>query len=102
MVNTGHSHPTDKSFTKQLDITSVKVAETNEALKLTLNMSDVTDTWSPKNGFDHIYFNIFLQDPNKQGATVMPKQNANVPTGFNWSYDEFVGGWENIYNNLGL
>lgn len=97
-----YSYPTDKTFTKQLDMTNVKAEDTGDGLKLTFKMSDVTDTWTPKNMFDHVCLNIFLQDPKKQGATVIPKQNASVPTGFNWSYEAFVAGWDNkLYSSDG-
>jgi hypothetical protein len=92
-----YTYPTDKSYSKQFDIKGLKAEDMDDNLSVTVSMKEITDTWGPSNGFDHVTFTMFLQDPNKPGATVMPLQNSNVPEGFKWNYEIFAGGWDNIF-----
>lgn len=64
-------------------------------LELTLNMAEVTDGWLPFNGFDNVLFTTFLSLPGREGATVLPLLNAELPDGQRWQLAHFVGGWFN-------
>ncbi|AGB40450.1 glycosidase [Halobacteroides halobius DSM 5150] len=89
--------PQDKSFGSQMDIRQVKATLVGGNLKLNLKMAEITDTWNPDNGFDHVVFNIFIDLPNESGAKVLPRLNATAPEGFKWDYQAFVDGWNNAY-----
>jgi hypothetical protein len=66
-------------------------------MNLNFKMADLTSVWNPRFGFDHVYFNIFFSVPGQTGAaTVMPKLNASVPSGFAWTFNQFSGGFDNV------
>jgi glycosidase len=90
-----YTYPTDQTFQHQMDITHVNVEVGATTMNLHLTMKDFTSLWSPQNGFDHVYFNIYFSLPGKTGATVMPKLHAQVPASFTWSYSQFSGGFNN-------
>lgn len=92
-------YPNDASYTKQLDILDMKMNETTSSLDLTFKMSDVTRSWGPQFGFDHVSFCIFLDDPNKIGASIMPGQNSSVPSSMNWDYEFFCDGWRELLSS---
>jgi hypothetical protein len=98
-----YTYPTDGSFARQMDITGVKLEVGATTMNLNLTMKDFSTVWNPKNGFDHVYYNIFFQIPGQTGGlTVMPKLNASVPAGFEWTYDQFSGGFDNVmYTSAG-
>lgn len=82
------------------DITNVEVFSAGGNMKITLKMVDTSIAWSPDNGFDHVAFLIYLDNPSKTGVTFLPKQNANVPMGMDdWDYLVFGYGWgKNVYS----
>jgi hypothetical protein len=92
-----YTYPTDATFTSQMDITGVKLEVGATTMNLVLTMADLTSVWNPRNGFDHVYFNIFFSVPGQTGAaTVMPKLSASVPQGFAWTFNQFSGGFDNV------
>jgi hypothetical protein len=86
-----------------MDITSVKLEVGPTTLNVNLTMADLSSVWNPKNGFDHVYFNVYFSVPGQAGAaTVMPKLSASVPAGFAWSFNQFSGGFDNVmYTSAG-
>jgi hypothetical protein len=58
-----------------------------------MKTANLTTSWSPQNGFDHVTFQIFIDDPNKTGATELPKLNATMPKNYDWDYFIFANGW---------
>lgn len=91
-------YPTDASWgtNRQLDLRKVTVSGAGGAMKIDVQTHQITSTWNPANGFDHVAFTIFVQVPGRSGgATVMPQQNANVPAGMTWHYRVRAHGWSN-------
>ncbi|BEU04417.1 alpha-amylase [Agarivorans sp. OAG1] len=104
--NGSYSLPGDPSFDKvnsQLAINQAEVYSVGSNIRLKLTMDKLTDTWLPPNGFDHVGFTVFIDLPEDQGpsATVLPKINANMPSG-TWSRNAVIFGWQSsIYNAQG-
>jgi len=81
---------------RQLDLRSVQVSGSGGALRVALTMNDVTDSWNPANGFDHVAVTMFLQLPDRGGGVrAMPLQNAELPGGMRWHYRLRAHGWTN-------
>jgi len=92
-----YTYPTDATFGHQMDIAGVKLEVGATTMNLNLTMADISSVWNPRNGFDHVYFNIFFAVPGQTGAaTVMPKLSAQVPQGFSWTFNQFSGGFDNV------
>ncbi len=76
------------------DITNMEVAVSGPNLKLSFSMVNLSTAWNPHNGFDHVSFHIFLNDPSTVGKTVMPRQRGNVPEEMgDWNYLVVADGW---------
>jgi len=89
-------YPTDASFDKQMDLTMLSADANGSQLTLTYSMSNVTSSWNPSNGFDHVLFNAFIQVPGKSGGiTVLPNMNTSAPADFSWNYLVRSEGWSN-------
>ncbi|WGS65658.1 alpha-amylase family glycosyl hydrolase [Marinitoga aeolica] len=88
-----YRYPLDTTFKNQEDIKAVRVQQIGTQLKIDLIMKEITDSWSPANGFDHVTFQIFFDNPNKEGITVLPNQNAKMPEGLDWDYELYLTGW---------
>ncbi|MCG6202496.1 alpha-amylase family glycosyl hydrolase [Psychromonas antarctica] len=105
-VNGSYFLPTDPTFDKtasQLAIDKAEVFSVGSNVRLKLTMDNVTDSWNPSNGFDHVGFSIFIGLPNEtqQGLTQLPKINASMPNG-SWNRSAVVFGWQSsIYNTVG-
>jgi hypothetical protein len=89
-----YTYPSDATFKHQMDITSVKVEVGPTTLNLVFAMADLSTTWNPSNGFDHVAFNVYLSAPGQAGATVMPKLSASTPAGFSWNWAQFAYGFD--------
>lgn len=91
-----YQYPTNASFDKQMDLTMLSADANGSQLTLTYSMSNVTSSWNPSNGFDHVLFNTFIQVPGKSGgASVLPNLNASTPADFSWNYLVRSEGWSN-------
>lgn len=94
-----YSLPTDASFDKlnnQLAIESARVYQAGSNVRLSLTMANLTDTWAPTNGFDHVGFSIFIHLPEQgEGASLLPKINATMPGGRDWQRQVVAFGWQN-------
>lgn len=94
--------PQDSSFNKQMDLVEGTATAANQQLTLTLTMQQLTTSWNPANGFDHVGFSIFIDLPGQQGLTVLPQLNASMPDDANWDLAHIAYGWGNlVYNTVG-
>ncbi|POZ88281.1 MULTISPECIES: alpha-amylase family glycosyl hydrolase [Petrotoga] len=91
--NGTYSYPKDPTFNKQMDIREVELIQIGTMLRIIVTMENVTDVWNPANGFDHVTFQIFFDDPNKKGAIELPFQNAIMPNNLDWDYEVYATGW---------
>ncbi len=90
--------PTDPGYAElhPMDLRRVAVAGAGGALKIDLQMQQISTRWSPPNGFDHVAFTVFIQLPGRDGgATVMPLQNGSLPAGMRWHLRLRAHGWSN-------
>ncbi|PNR97414.1 alpha-amylase family glycosyl hydrolase [Petrotoga olearia] len=91
--NGTYSYPKDSTFNKQMDIKEVELIQIGTMLRMVVTMENVTDIWNPPNGFDHVTFQIYFDDPDKKGAVELPFQNATMPNNLNWDYEVYATGW---------
>jgi len=89
--------PTDASFGKQMDIINTKVAAVGTQLEITITMNEITNTWNPKYGFDHVVFNVFIDCNKGLGIQDMPNLNYKTENDFLWDYHLFLDGWKMGY-----
>ncbi len=92
------SYPTDPGWgaARQMDLQHVRVDTAGGALRLVLTMNQITGTWNPPNGFDHVAFTVYIELPGREGgATVMPLQHSTLPGGMRWHLRLRAGGWSN-------
>lgn len=81
---------------KQLDIRRLRVFTSGAALRIELFMHDITDTWNPALGFDHVAFSLFFSLPGRSdGVEALPQQNARMPEALRWQYRLRSHGWSN-------
>jgi hypothetical protein len=91
-----YRYPTHESFTQQMDLRRTRVLAAGGALRIELEMADLTSVWGPANGFDHVAFAIFIELPGREGgARVMPGQAAELPEGMRWHLRLRAHGWSN-------
>ncbi len=98
-----YEYPLHESFTNQMDIERVAVyrAGTNIRLEIT-TAGEISTVWDPQNGFDHVYFYVYFDDPEKTGANALPFQNSQTPEGFDWDVMMMAGGWHSsLYSARG-
>lgn len=93
-----YGYPQDPTWGKhkQMDLRRVRAWRAAGSLKIELTMHRLTQFWQPANGFDHAAITLFIALPGREGAaTVMPMQNAELPTGMRWHYRLRTHGWSN-------
>ncbi len=88
--------PRHPGFTGQMDIRRTEVISLGGNLRIELTVGEISDPWLPPNGFDHAAFHIFIDLPDKTGASVLPKLHAGAPEAFAWDYFSYIGGWNNM------
>lgn len=88
-----YGYPGDASFTHQQDILQVSTIADGAFLSMDINMKEVTTTWKPFNGFDHVSFSIFFDIPGKQGHTFLSRLDSQAPAGFDWNFEYMAEGW---------
>jgi len=88
-----YSYPTDITFKNQMDLLGITLKQVGGSLVVSMKIKDLTTSWSPQNGFDHVTFQIYVDDPSKKGARALPYQNAEMPEGSDWDYFIFANGW---------
>ena len=100
-----YGYPQDPTWGmhKQMDLRRVRAWRAAGSLKIELTMHRLTQFWQPANGFDHAAITLFIALPGREGgATVMPMQNAELPTGMRWHYRLRAHGWSNaLYSDAG-
>ncbi|UYO99062.1 alpha-amylase family glycosyl hydrolase [Oceanotoga sp. DSM 15011] len=91
--NGNYSYPLDSTYSNQNDITKVSINQIGKMMRLNIGMKEITDGWNPSNGFDHLVFMIYFDDPNKIGQKVLPKQDGFMPENKDWDYMIYATGW---------
>ena len=91
-----YTYPSNPTFTHQGDVLNMTVQSAATTMKLVFRMADVTTSWSPSNGFDHVAFTLFFELPGQTGATVLPLLQAQAPSGFTWKLAQATYGWGNL------
>ncbi|MCD6105473.1 MAG: alpha-amylase [Thermosipho sp. (in: Bacteria)] len=92
-------YPTDPSFKRQMDIVGAKVEKIGSTLIIYIKPRDLTTSWNPPNGFDHVTYQIFIDDPRKVGSRKLPFQNYEIE---DWNYEIFITGWSSaLFTNQG-
>jgi glycosidase len=87
--------PAEPSYQKQNYLHEIKCFEGNQYLKLELTVGEITDKWNPPSGFDHVYFNIFFDNPNKMGKNFLPKLQYS-PKNFEFNSAFVLSGWSAV------
>ncbi|MBK6469956.1 MAG: hypothetical protein IPF94_04220 [Betaproteobacteria bacterium] len=99
------TYPTDPGWgaSRQMDLHHVRVDTAGGALRLVLTMNQISTTWNPPNGFDHVAFTVYIELPGRDdGATVMPLQYGTLPEGMRWHLRLRAGGWSNaLHTHVG-
>ena len=92
-------YPTHETFKGQMDLKKVKVLRSGNNVLLKIKMANPTsNSWNPKNGFDHVTFSIYLEVPgDAEGTRVMPYQNSLLPEGMKWNFMAYIAGWSNAF-----
>jgi glycosidase len=91
-----YRYPTHESYTRQMDLRRTRVLSAGGALRIELEMAELTRAWGPANGFDHVAFSIFVELPGRSdGARAMPGQDADLPEGMRWHLRLRAHGWSN-------
>jgi hypothetical protein len=89
-------YPTHESYSRQMDLRRTRVLAAGGAVRIELEMADLTRVWGPANGFDHVAFSIFIELPGRSdGARAMPGQDAELPEGMRWHLRLRAHGWSN-------
>lgn len=97
-----YGYPKDLSFSHQEDIENLRIDQIGTMIKMTFRMKELTDSWAPSNGFDHVTFQIFFNNPEKTGVTDLPLQNAKMYNGTDWDYQFYINGWgSSAFNSNG-
>ncbi len=98
-------YPTDPGWGahRQMDLRRVRISGSGGALRLELTMNELTRSWNPAHGFDHVAFTVFIELPGAPGgATVMPLQDARLPEGMRWHLRLRAHGWSNaLFSSAG-
>ncbi|MGB9795736.1 alpha-amylase family glycosyl hydrolase [Fervidobacterium gondwanense] len=90
--NGTYIYPTDATFKRQMDILEAKVESIGSTLVISVKPRDLTKSWGPPNGFDHVTYQIFIDDPNRKGTGVLPMQNYAFDN-WDWDWEIFATGW---------
>jgi len=88
-------YPSDPTFGHQTDIEGWRVEAGAVTMTLRLRMREITTTWNPGQGFDHVAFSVFLDLPDREGLTFLPRLFADAPDGFAWDIGVLAQGWGN-------
>ena len=79
------------------DLLGIRASTSGGALKIELSMREISTTWNPANGFDHVAFDVYVDLPGNdaEGQSLMSRQNARLPDNMRWDVHARVGGWSN-------
>ncbi|MGC8819848.1 MAG: alpha-amylase family glycosyl hydrolase [Fervidobacterium sp.] len=99
--NYTYVYPTDATFKRQMDILEARAESIGSTLVISIKPRDLTKSWGPPLGFDHVTYQIFVDDPNKKGVGYLPLQNYEF-SDWDWDYEVFATGWQSaIYASQG-
>lgn len=90
-----YQYPTDGSYGRQQDLLGAAWVSGEEGLTLQLQLAEVSNSWNPVNGFDHVAFTLFISQPGQPGAAELPLLNASMPDGLLWQRMVRLYGWGN-------
>lgn len=79
----------------QMEILSATAQTAGGNLSLSFRMSNISDNWSPANGFDNVSFTIFFDLPDKKGLKELPLLNTEMPGAGRWDLAHVAYGWGN-------
>jgi len=97
-----YAYPQDSSFHRQMDLLGADAVVSDDSLALTLRMTEVTNSWSPANGFDHVAFSVFFDHPALTGINALPLLDTTLASGQDWDRAAVVFGWGNsVYGSDG-
>jgi glycosidase len=99
-----YSYPTHPTFKGgYMDIEKVTLYSSGNNMKVAIKMANpISTAWNPKNGFDHVVFDIYVGLPGNKGAEDMPFQNSKIKDNMKWDYMVLLAGWNNaIYKSIG-
>jgi hypothetical protein len=69
-----------------VDIREATLVTAEEGLNLSLQMEDVIHEQPSEAGFDDVVFHVFVDVPGGEGASILPRLDANAPEGLAWDY----------------
>ncbi len=75
-----------------MDILEAKAESIGSTLVISIKPRDLTKSWGPPHGFDHVTYQIFIDDPNRKGVNYLPLQNYEF-SDWDWDYEIFATGW---------
>ncbi len=84
--------PAEPSYGGQLSMREVAAYASGRELRLVVSLEEVTDSWNPPNGYDHVYFSIFFGFPGLPGESRLPKLGYAAP-GFSFNAGFLLYGW---------
>ncbi len=112
--NGRYVYPQDATYgaKRTMDIRGVRVSGAGGALQIDVTLAELSRSWNPPNGFDHVAFTIFIELPGRSdvrndvrndsrnddshsGLRAMPLQNAQTPEGMRWHLRLRAHGWSN-------
>jgi hypothetical protein len=91
-------YPTDATWGNRhpMDLRRARVWRSGGALRIALTMAEVTQLWSPQNGFDHVAFTLHFSQPGRRdGVAELPLLHARLPGGGVWQHRLRAHGWSN-------
>lgn len=78
-----------------LDIESVEAKAGGGNMQLTVKMCDISTSWAPPNGFDHLALTIHMDIKGLEGKQNLPLLSADMPHNRDWNFAHSAFGWEN-------
>lgn len=85
----------EATFVGQGELQRVALHEGAHFLRLDMHMKAISTAWNPPNGFDHVYFMVFFDVPNRSGKPFLPRLNY-APADFAFDMGFVISGWSAI------
>ena len=93
-----YRYPQDPGYTGRHwgDLRAVRAWHAGGALALEVSLAEISRSWNPPNGFDHLALTLFIELPDTPGGVrAMPGQDADLPEGMRWHRRLRLHGWSN-------
>ena len=84
--------PAEASYAGQLSMRRARALTSGRDLRLELSMANVTSSWNPPHGYDHVYFHVFFDFPGQRGKRFLPKLN-HERADFDFNAGFLLYGW---------